>query len=469
LSRGGEGGTFRPVPKLGIAVVAAAAALAVVPAAGAHTYVVNKLGDPAPGPCTQAHCTLREAIRAANARPGSDRIVLPSRGRYELARPSTAEDGALDGDLDVTNSPLTIVHTGPGHATVDANGIDRVFEVFAGAPTQLVRLRIVGGDNPSGTEGAGGGIRTYANLRLVECAVVGNHAVGSDGYGGGIQAVAGRLTILRSVVSRNVADDSSGAIDVANHGVVIKGSSITRNRASFAGVSYMYGDGASRIERTTISGNRSTGETGGIYFSESAGNLTILRSTISGNVAATDGGGFSARNGTVQMVNTTIAGNRAGGSGGGLWTLTPVELNAVTIVRNVADADSVGGGTGGGIYHEPTMTLIPVEVENSLVGLNRLGDGTRNDCAGDPFTSLGQNLLSSTGPAGACTGFTASGDRVRSNPLIGYLRANGGPTRTIKLLAHSPALNRADPNTAPGRDQRGVRRRDPDIGAYERR
>jgi len=221
--------------------------------------------------------------------------------------------------------------------------------------------------------------------------------------------------------------------------------------------------------RTTISGNRSTGETGGIYFSESAGTMTILRSTISGNVAADDGGGFSARNGTVQMVNTTIAGNRAGGSGGGLWTLTPVDLNAVTIARNVADADSAGGGTGGGIYHEPTMTVIPLEVENSLVALNRLGDGTRNDCAGDPVESLGHNLVSTLGPAGACTGFDGPVDLVRSNPRIGFLRANGGRTKTIALLAHSPALNRARASTAPGRDQRGVKRRDPDIGAYERR
>jgi CSLREA domain-containing protein len=455
------------VPKLGLALLAAAALLALAPAAGAKTYTVTVRGDQAPGACTKAHCTLREAIRAANAHAGADKIVLPSRRTYNLVRPSTAEDGALDGDLDVTNDPLEIVHPGTGRATIDANGIDRVLEVFTGARTKLVRLKITGGDNASGVEADGGGIRTYASLTLVNCLVTRNHA---DGYGGGIQAVDGRLTVRRSVISRNVSDDSSGAIDVAtDDGISIERSTITRNRAVFAGVSYMYGAGQSRIVDSTLSFNRSDTETGTVYFSEVAGTMTILRSTINGNVAATDGGGFSARNGQVQMVNTTIAGNRAGGNGGGLWALTPVELNAVTIARNVADTDGTGGEMGGGIYNVPQMVDTPVEIENSLVALNRLGDGARSDCAGDPVASLGHNLLTGLGPTGACTGFDDPTDRVRSNPKIGLLKANGGPTKTIALLANSPALNRARSSTAPGRDQRGVKRRDPDIGAYERR
>jgi len=281
---------------LGLAVLGLAA-LACAPAAGAKTFVVNVRGDQSPAACTASHCTLREAIRAANSRAGADTVVLPSARTYNLVRPSTGEDGAMDGDLDITNDPLTIVHPGHGRATIDANDIDRVFEVFTGAPTKLVRLKITGGDIPSGTEGSGGGIRTYANLTLDRCIVTGNHAVGSNGAGGGIQTLNGRLTIRRSVVSRNVADDTSGAIDVGtDDGILIDHSTITRNRALFAGMSYMYGEGPSRIVDSTISSNRSSTETGGIYFSETEGTMTILRSTISGNVAAEDGGGFSARN-----------------------------------------------------------------------------------------------------------------------------------------------------------------------------
>ena len=450
-----------------LALTAALALLAGVPVAGAATFTVNRLGDPVPGACTRSHCTLREAIRAANAHAGADRIVLPSTGPYRLARPSTGEDGAMDGDLDITNHPLTIVHPGRGRATIDARDTDRVFEIFVGAGTTLVKLVITGGNHASSAEAYGGGIRTTANLKIVDSKVSGNVAAAPAGSGGGISAAGGRLTILRSSINGNVADDSSGAIDIENHGVVIRRSTMAHNRAEFAGVGYWYGDGASLIEDSTFSKNRGTGDTATIYYSESAGSLTVRRSTFSGNVTAGDAGGFSARNGTVRMVNTTIAGNRAGGFGGGLWALTPVELNSVTIARNVADSDSSGGDMGGGIYDASSSTF--VDITNSLVALNRLGDGRRNDCAGDPVDSFGNNLVSVLGPTDICDGFDAPGDLVRANPRIGLLKANGGATRTVALAVNSPARNRANPSTAPGRDQRGVRRSDPDIGAYERK
>ncbi len=92
--------------------------------------MVTRHGDPVPNGCAKSDCSLREAIRAANAHAGPDKIVLPSTGIYKLAQLSTGEDGAKDGDLDITNDPLRIVHPAPGLATVDADGVDRVFEIF---------------------------------------------------------------------------------------------------------------------------------------------------------------------------------------------------------------------------------------------------------------------------------------------------------------------------------------------------
>ncbi len=442
----------------GLVLAATVGCLVLAPLAGAKDYVVTKRTDPVPGACTKSDCSLREAIRAANAHPGLDRILLPSRLRYELARPSTGEDGALDGDLDITNSGLKIIHPGKGLATIDANGIDRVFNIFVGAPTRLVKLKITGGSHASSDDGSGGGILTYANLTVTDSIVTRNRAVGSSGMGGGIKAAAGKLTILRSTISRNVADDTSGAIDVVNNGVVIQDSVVTRNRADFAGMSYMYGDGVSKIVRSTISKNRSTGEAGALYFSESAGSMTILNSTFSGNVAGTDSGAISARNGTMKITNSTVANNRAGANGGGIWVLAPLELNSVTVARNVAAA-------GAGLYN--AGNLDPFTVRNSLIALNKLTGGARNDCAGDPITSLGHNLISTTGPAAVCTWFTQPGDLLRANPRIGLLKANGGRTLTIALASNSPARNRAD-STSPKRDQRGVKRVKPDIGAFER-
>jgi CSLREA domain-containing protein len=450
-----------------VSAVLALASLVAAPTAFADFFAVTKHGDHAPGPCTKSDCTLREAILAANANPGRDRLLLASKRPYHLSRTGLPDDGALRGDLDITNDPLRIYHGSSGWATIDAQGVDRVFEIFANAPTTLENLRITGGDHPTSHQGDGGGIHTSANLTLENCILTGNHARGANGSGGGLQALDGKLSILGSEIKDNVAADSSGALDIGNHGFTIKDSTISGNRSSFAGAGYFYGDGDSTIGNSTISGNRSTTETGGIYYSESAGTLFISRSTFSGNVAADDGGGLSARNGEVKIVNSTFAGNRAGDYGGGVWAAIPVRLNAVTIARNVADSDSVGGEDGAGIYVLP-LSGAEVRVRNTIVALNLLGIGPRNDCAGDPVISLGHNLLSTKGPAVACLGFDKPSDHVSGHPHLGDLKQNGGGTRTIALLAGSPAINKADPATAPGRDQRGFARHDPDIGAFER-
>jgi hypothetical protein len=97
------------------------------------------------------------------------------------------------------------------------------------------------------------------------------------------------------------------------------------------------------------------------------------------------------------------------------------------------------------------------------------------DALGDPsrLQSLGHNISSdraggntSTLPGGYLDG---PGDRRNTNPLLDiYFINNGGPTTTYRLLAGSPAINRADPNQAPVRDGRDFIRHDaPDIGAYE--
>src|SRR5205807_4928167 len=90
-------------------------------------------------------CSLREAIRAANtdtavdtcpAGNGADTIVLPH-GIYTLSIAGTGENASLSGDLDVTKS-LTIQGAGASTTIVDANHIDRVFEVIGAANTSTL-------------------------------------------------------------------------------------------------------------------------------------------------------------------------------------------------------------------------------------------------------------------------------------------------------------------------------------------
>ncbi|HEY2217113.1 MAG TPA: CSLREA domain-containing protein, partial [Solirubrobacteraceae bacterium] len=97
------------------------------------------------------HCSLREAITAANtdqasgamlgecvAGQGADTIVLPP-GVYTLTRTGSHEDENLKGDLDV-HSDLTIQGAGAASTAIDGNASvvkaamsDRVFDIFKAA------------------------------------------------------------------------------------------------------------------------------------------------------------------------------------------------------------------------------------------------------------------------------------------------------------------------------------------------
>ncbi|HEY3228182.1 MAG TPA: choice-of-anchor Q domain-containing protein, partial [Roseiflexaceae bacterium] len=82
------------------------------------------------------------------------------------------------------------------------------------------------------------------------------------------------------------------------------------------------------------------------------------------------------------------------------------------------------------------------------------------------ITSSGHNLSSDS----SC-GFTAGGDLQNTNPLLGPLAANGGPTPTHALLPGSPAFEAGTNTGCPATDQRGILRPQGifcDIGAFER-
>ena len=287
-------------------------------------------------------------------------------------------------------------------------------------------------------------------------------------------------------MTKNRADADGGGISASCHGgigsVSIRNSTVSGNRADANGDGIGRGGGIylqtttgiqSEILRSTFANNRSGSEGGGAYTD--LGRMRIEASTFNGNISRLGGGGISV-DGTEPLIvlNTTVAGNKSASNGGGIYAdgSSVVRLNSVTVVRNRGNTDGMFSEAGGGLFSDvPAGDFV---VRNSIVSSNAVTDlvpgnpPVKSDCAnidGRPFLSLGHNLLTTRF---ACDGFTKTGDRVRANPKIGNLGKHGGPTATIPLLKGSPALNRAD-GSAPKRDQRGVQRSDPDIGAYERR
>jgi hypothetical protein len=103
-------------------------------------------------------------------------------------------------------------------------------------------------------------------------------------------------------------------------------------------------------------------------------------------------------------------------------------------------------------------------VTNSIVS-----GGTPANCAVAP----GKGAINSGGhniDSGSTCGFGAAGDQPNTDPKLGALGSNGGPTETDALLAGSPAIDAAGGCPPPATDQRGVTRpQGPacDVGAFE--
>jgi hypothetical protein len=143
-----------------------------------------------------------------------------------------------------------------------------------------------------------------------------------------------------------------------------------------------------------------------------------------------------------------IGGNGGNGKGGGFLvdSSASVNLRNCTAANNTAAGGAGGrGGDGGGGWDGSAG----FEYDGELYGR---------------LSSSGYNLISNTAFGG---GFDAT-DLLNVNPRLGSLQDNGGPTKTMALLAGSPALNAGNPNQLGTADQRGVMRSGGvNIGAYQ--
>src|SRR5262245_44902326 len=173
-----------PRPRLGLRAVIALIMLRGV--ATAATFTVNSTADlvdanPGNGICATGTgvCTLRAALQEANALSGTDTINLGAT-TYTLTIPGVTEDAAATGDLDITK-PVNIVGAGATSTTIDANSIDRVFDILPGAGNvSMSGLTIT--DGFSGFGFVAGGIWNSGTLTLSNVRIL--NSVGRLGGGG---------------------------------------------------------------------------------------------------------------------------------------------------------------------------------------------------------------------------------------------------------------------------------------------
>jgi CSLREA domain-containing protein len=238
------------------------------------------------------NCTLREAVRAANANAavdacpsgsGVDTIALAA-GNYALTLGPTGEQAAAGGDLDITDPVGVSIVGDPAGTSVDAGGVDRVFELIGPAIATFDGVSIKGGANVVG--GGGVEVGNTAQATVVHSTVSGNSATS----GGGLDVVGSSyLTVIDSTVAGNVSLGGPGE--------------------GGGGINAVTGAQLSVIN-STISGNRAAFDGGGIHvIGLTRPTANVASSTITANTAANGGGTFPEAGNTVNLKGSIVAGN----------------------------------------------------------------------------------------------------------------------------------------------------------------
>lgn len=324
--------------------------------------------------------------------------------------------------------------------------------------------KVLGGNGASlaaftggaGGKANGGGVYTYQGTLILKNSLVsGNIAKGGNGakggtgraggnggyaYGGGAYAESGAASLslqAGTVIAGNKAIGGKAGVNGAHS-----------SSTSYRGISYgggVYFDQNLDMSGVTISKN-SADVGGGI--ANDGGTLSIVGSTISQNKANHgNGGGFRISDGTITIQNSTIAGNSAAGDGGGFF----IGYTGDVTIHNCTIAQNKAKHAGGGME---LTDAAGTEIISSIIALNKAktdADMSSTDSAPDVSYSLIQHVT-------AGTAITDIGHNLaaNTNPLLGPLADNGGPTRTMLPKSNSPVIDQGNNPDSLATDQRGT-------------
>jgi len=386
-----------------------------------------------PTPTPTATPTVITVTNTNDSGPGSLRQALAdAHGGDTIDFAVTGTIGLTSGELEVMSNFNVLTISGPGaeNLAVNGNAKSRVFHIRPGGSVTISGLTITNG-HASGNfpDNSGGGIyNDHAHLRLKNCAIDGNYAalfgsgIYNDGHAGGGLA---SLEINNSSIRGN------------------SGENAIYNDADLVGAA------STVITNSTLSDNVGDAIHSAACGSPHGGSpqVQIASSTVSGNSGSIFNGCLSVAG----ISNSTVSGNA-----GGIYNISRAEITHSTF-----------SNTGTNIYND-TFFGLPVSMS---IGTTVLKAGSEPNIVNHAtITSYGYSVSSDNG-GGYLNG---PGDQINTEPMLGPLQDNGGPTLTHALLPRSPAIDAGDPNFIPPPlyDQRGpgfdrVRGSRIDVGSFE--
>jgi hypothetical protein len=452
--------------------------LMVAEVTSARIITVMSLADSGPR-------TLREAL--ADAANGDTIDVARVHGSIQLA----------SGELFVGKS-VAVVGPGPAQLAIDGNLSSRVFHVGPGVVVDISGLTITNGFAPPDTQYPyylGAGIyNDHGTLTVSKCIVIGNIAGDGAGIVNDGSSSSAKLMVVNSLVNGNwdpiESTSGGGILNLGENGratLIVIHSTVSDNYTGYLGGG-IYNDGYDGLATATvinsaINDNGAGSYGGGIYNAgwDGTASLTLEYSSVTGNAAGSGGGVYNAGYGgtaSLTVSNTTIADNQADDFGGGLCNGISGGNALMKLVNSTISQNS--GNFGGGVFSGQDY-VVPIvgpgnaslEILNCTLSdnsaetiyLNGAGTGTMEigstiinaSASGSTissdgsFNSLGYNL-SSDDASGA---LTATTDLINTDPRLGPLQDNGGPTLTQALHSGSPAINQGKNFSDARYDQRG--------------
>ncbi len=361
----------------------------------AATFEVTTTADSGPG-------SLRQVLADANNNATTDTITFSNGNNGSVNfHDDEAETITLGGTNLLAYTNMTIVGPGAEKLSISGNQLSRVFQMAGDRPTLTL----------SGITVKNGRASTYL----------------SSDSGGGILLFGGTLTLVDCVISDNTATFSGGGIYVTYGGKLkLVRCSVSRNTAQFGGGIYMWSNDVSDpftldLVQCAVSGNSATyGDAGGV---------------------SAFGGGINRGN-RFRLFQSTISGNTAQGSAGGLFVGGAlVDIVQCTITGNTALGQKPGGPSSnfpvvGGVYANSVFGSVDtLNLENCIIANNVGPDFWKGSQL--TFNLRGKNIIRD--------GSLPAGPQVLvSDPMLGPLQNNGGPTLTHAILPGSPAINAVD-------------------------
>lgn len=360
--------------------------LGMVSTAYSATFTVTTTEDTFDGKCN-SHCSLREAIQAANETSGGDVIYVPA-GTYRLTRTGSKENANNRGDLDVRGS-VAIAGEGREKTIIDGIAKDRVLHIQSG-DVQITNLTIQNGE-------------------LIE----------SNGYGAGVYVEENAKVTLSGVIIQKNNELSNGG-----------------STSGFGGGGGIFSFGDLTIKDSSILNNVASHGGGGIgiqksFASKSAPTLQLIRVNVKDNYTNYFGGGVLAMHANVSVDTSNIESNKvADGSGaangGGIYSYDvardqPFATNAYVNIRDSSIRFNVANRDGGGIYCEnKTCSINRCVIEaNQVYGESSMGGGIYGD-----NLNVQSSSITSNGAEGMGGGVVLNGDDGDSSVMTNVTISN---------------------------------------------